>query len=151
MTKNYRFSITRVLWVVLALNLIGLILLAITYFISPVSDQEKVFAEILTVKNILVSCAKIIFHTIFFYLTINWFYALMVEKKGRDEWAKAIMLGALMLAAYYVLSHFFWENKKFQIEFNDGGQRRSITTGIMILGYFLGAIFYFIISYNNFC
>jgi two-component system, LytTR family, sensor kinase len=146
MAKNYRFSITRVFWVVITLNLIGLILLAITYFISPISDQEKVFSEILTLKNILVSCAKIVFHTLFFYLTINWFYELMVEKKGRDEWAKAIMLGALMLVVYYVLSHFFWENKKIQIEFNDGGQRRSITTGIMILGYFMGAIFYFIIS-----
>jgi two-component system, LytTR family, sensor kinase len=146
MAKNYRFSIIRVFWVILALNLFAAILLTITYIISPISDQEKVLSEILSLKNILVSCAKIVFHTIFFYFTINWFYELMVEKKGMEQWVRAIAVAILMLAVYYVLSHFFWENKKFQIEFNDGGKRRSLTTGIMIMGYFLGAILYIIIS-----
>ena len=146
MTKNYRFSITRVFWVVMTLNLVGTILLLITYFVSPITDQEKVFSEIINLKNILVSCAKIIFHTLFFYFTINWFYALMVEKKGTEQWVRAIVMAILMLAVYYTLSLLFWENKNFQIEFNERGSKRSITTGILIIGHFLGAIFYIGIS-----
>ena len=146
MKNNYRFSISRVLVVVLILNLIAVMLLAITYFISPIKDQEKVWAEIFTVRNVVVSCIKILFHTVFFFLTINWFYFLMVDKKGTEQWVRKMLLALLMLTVYYTLSHFFWDNKKFQIEFNDGGQRRSITTGIMIMGYFLGAILYIVLS-----
>ena len=85
MTKNYRYSISRVFWVILSLNIFLGIFVFIFFIVAPVSDKTQIAEEMFTWKTVISNCSRIIFTTIFYFLTINWFYALMVEKKGVED------------------------------------------------------------------
>jgi len=141
MKTGNRYSLFRVFWVVLVVNLFFTMLGLIALVITPSSDSSSL-EKILNVKTLLNTVTGIIFSTGFYYFSINAFYKLLIERKRASEFLKPVGLAVLSLIAYYTLTHLLFVSGKINFEFGESSMGRKLTIGLMIFSYTLSSLFF---------
>lgn len=144
--EKKRYHLSKVFWVVLTVNLLFLMLGIIAIFISPASNSSMGWDKILNWKSILSTCISIIFQTGFYYLTVNKYYSLWIERKKAFDFLRPTGFALLALVVYYTINHFLFVTGKINVEIRDSEMGRTLTIGLMIFSYTLSSIFFLGVS-----
>jgi two-component system LytT family sensor kinase len=152
-TIKKRFSLWRIFWVVLSLNVLLLLLAVLVMSIAPV-DKEMDWGKFSRVDFFISQCASIIFSTGFYFFTLNSFYRLMAGRASAVHFLRPIGIAILVLSAYYFLNYQFLNPKKMSITVGEEGIKEKFSLAILMLGYAMSAVFYLgaslLISYFTF-
>ena len=153
MTLKKRFSIWRIFWVVLTVNIVLLLLGVLVLSIAPV-EKELNWSKFTSFQFLVSQCVSILFSTGFYFFTLNSFHRLMVERASATHFLRPIGIAILVLIVYYFLSYQFLTPRKIAITVDEEGMKADINLGILLFGYALSAAFYLgaslLISYFTF-
>jgi two-component system LytT family sensor kinase len=136
MRAKKRYSLFNVFWVILAINLFFFILslLVVKFLQSP---EVKTASEQMFTKNAcLKQIAAIIFHTFFFYFTLNLYNKLIVEKRSALPYILYSLLFFASVLAYYCALHYFLPDKIAAT----GMEKRSF--GLFVFSFSISAVFF---------
>jgi hypothetical protein len=121
--KN-RYKLLEIFWVVTALNLMVLIIGILVIKLLQLPQTKDTYSQILTSKYLLKESISIIFQTAYFYLSLNYYNRLMVERKKATKYIQVAVICFVISYAYFFFMHKqFPEVPNEQIE---KGTRESI-------------------------
>jgi two-component system LytT family sensor kinase len=107
--SSSRYTLKKVFWVVLAVYMIFFGVGIILSFFSPYDIK---FSSFFTGEKLLRECIKIVLIVCYFYVTLNHFNKLIVERKGFFSWLPAIILAVIAVGAYHCLMYFVFHTRR---------------------------------------
>ena len=135
--KVKRFRFWKVFWVVLGLYVLLILFGVIATSLAPVNPEIKL-AELLHWKKIVGQCITFLFIVLYYYLTLNIFYNLIIHRKSAMHYIKACLVIVIVLVTWYVVyRYFFPEPEKY---------RNQMTTGVILFSHFIATVFYLGVS-----
>jgi two-component system LytT family sensor kinase len=134
LTKRYRFQ--NVLMVVCVIEAC---LFIVTFFLVKVlqvpgmkSDLENIFNRTFLLKQV----ADIIFHSLFFYFSLNYFNRLLISKKEAIFYAFTIVCLLLIAFSYFLGRHYLLPD---MVENNIN---KNVQVGVYIVSFSFSAVFF---------
>ncbi|GAA4317365.1 sensor histidine kinase [Flaviaesturariibacter amylovorans] len=137
MKTKQRFQFWNVFWVVLGLFLAGFLFTLLITSMSPVASKEFNWKELLTVNQLIYQVFTLLFVVLYYYITLNGYYRLLVNRRSFLSFLRYSILIALALIGYYVLSYHLSPQHS---------SKKQVTTGLIVVGYFMGTVFYLGVS-----
>ncbi len=135
MQAKKRYSLFNVFWVVALINLLFFILAVMIVKFIQTNDVKNTMDNLLSGKYVLKQLASILFQTGFYYLSMNHYNKMMVEK--RKAWGYIFFSLFLFVVAFgysWIMHYFFPELS--------GDKNSKITPeGIFIFSFALSAFF----------
>jgi len=136
-----RYSFGKVFWVTLAIYLFFMCVGLIAMYISPAVNKGPNWEKIFSWYNVLNQTISILFFVLFYFITLNMFYRLFAGKHKPIQFVKPIVLGFLIMGAYYAFSFLCLNNPKFKLAVDNTKVQDELTLGIMIFSYVISSIF----------
>jgi LytS/YehU family sensor histidine kinase len=135
MRAKKRYSLFNVFWVILAINLFFFLLsLIVVKFLQ--SPEVKTASEQMFTKNALLKqVAAIIFHTLFFYFTLNLYNKLIVERRSAFPYILYSLLFFASVFGYYCAVHYFLPEKIPVM-----GEQKSF--GLFVFSFSISSVFF---------
>jgi two-component system LytT family sensor kinase len=130
-----RYSLFTVFWIVAVLNIFFFIVgvLVITFLQQP--ELKNAVDHLLTAKYLLKQLVGIIFQTLFYYFSLNYYNNLMLDKKRTAPYLFASLLFLIIAFGYFCSMHYlFPETSTEQMGRNNG-------LGIYIFSFSISAFF----------
>ena len=136
MLAKKRYSLLSVFWAILAINVFFFILslIVVKFLQSPEvkTASEQMFTQTALHKQL----AAIVFHTFFFYFTLNLYNKLIVEKRSALPYILYSLLFFAVVFGYYCAVHYFLPEK---MPVNVGEQK---SFGLFIFSFSLSSVFF---------
>jgi two-component system LytT family sensor kinase len=134
MFKNYRYGFWKVFWVVLGFYFLFTIIGIIAITISPATVGKGFdWHELVTWHAIISQIVKLFFSVVFYWIGVNTYYKLIIEKKGFVEYIKFSVIAAVVLLVFYWLCMLFIPK--------DQDIQKNITKPLIIFSFILATIF----------
>lgn len=138
-----RFRFWRTFWSILAIY-VGLTLIAvIVVFLSPAEMVKKIhFDKSFSINYLISQGFSFIFCTLFFYFSLNAFYALIAQRKSFIHYVKPGVIAFLSVGAYDFLSYLYTVKMKMvvQVGVSTGGSEGPVP--FLVFAYSLGALMF---------
>ncbi len=148
MRAKKRYSLFNVFWVILAINIFFFILsvIVVKFLQSP---ETKAASEQLFTKNAcLREIATVIFHTFFFYIALNLYNKLIVEKRSALPYILYSLCFFGGVFGYYCAVHYFLPEKM-----PVSGINEQKSFGLFIFSFSISSVFFvclaLLIAYLN--
>ena len=138
--RSPRYSIARVFWIVLAVYLVFTIIGVIAMFIVPISEHQSRLDKFLDWRNLVSQLVGVIFYTVFYYFTINYFYKNLKRKTEAWAWIKPIAIGMLIQALYFFTTWQINASADAEIEV-DGKVYDQYSPALLIFSYVMSVLF----------
>ncbi|NOT91457.1 sensor histidine kinase [Ferruginibacter sp.] len=138
MLVKKRYSLLTVFGVVLLINLSLFILgyLIIKYLKTP--GMEETSAKLLSINTLLREVCALVFYTLFFYFSLNYFNKLMLQRKAALHY-----IGYCALLFVVVLGYFFALNYMLPQNINvQNGIDKSKTFALYLFSYSISSVFF---------
>ncbi|MDB5207756.1 MAG: hypothetical protein JWR72_2831 [Flavisolibacter sp.] len=137
-----RYSLGRVFWVTLAIYLFFMVVGLVAMYVSPAMNKAPNWQKIFSWQNVLNQVISILFFVVFYFITLNMFYRLIIGKHKPVQFIQPVVLSFLMIGGYYAISFFCFTNTKFEVSVNEGKTLEDqLTLGVMIFSYVISSIF----------
>lgn len=138
MKTNKRYGFWKVFWVVLAVyilfTLIGVIVITLVPMPAPGPTLEDMFSG----KHLLSQLVNFVFAVFYYYFSVNFFYGLMLEKKGVLNYLKVVLVAGFVFGLYYALTFTYLTPEKFAKE--------NMPFGLAVFSYTVATVLYIGIS-----
>lgn len=125
-----RYTIKKIFWVVAAAYLCGFVLGIIG---SQVSPYEIKVSSFFTWKKLIREVIGLILLTAYFYLTLNHFNKLIIERKKMSAWMPGLVISAVSVAGYQAMMYFTFHTKAEM----DG----KVTVPVLVFSYTISVLF----------
>lgn len=143
MNIHKRYKFWRVLWIVLSINLFFALLGVIMISLSPALSKEFNLGKLWNLRLIAGQFAGVLFSALFFYISLNAFYALFAERKNFIFFLKPVLLASLAVAIYYVFSFYVLGKQSIGMSVGDSKiTHENVPIVLMFIAYIMGTIFY---------
>ncbi|MEO5890332.1 MAG: histidine kinase [Ferruginibacter sp.] len=130
-----RYPFLTVFVVVLVLNLFFSLLSLFVLFLVGSDESASELNEFLTRDSLLRKTSNIIFLSVFYYFTLNYFNKLMVEKKATGHYLRVSVAMVVIVFIYLFSLNYFSPQEAIM-----DGKKRSL--GILIFSFVTLSIFY---------
>jgi len=139
MRNKKRYAFFTVFWVVLALNIVFTIIGLLVAQLTP--EMKSAAEHVFTAARLLRQAAVIVFETLFYYCSLNYYNKLIVERRKAIYYIGYSMLLFVIMFGFYSGESYFFPEK---IAVN--GMNNKTNSGLFIFSYSLSAIFFTCIS-----
>ena len=107
-TKNQRYTLRKVFWIVTAVNLFFFFLAVVMVAISSIAGQAFDWASMFSAASIAKEIVSIVATTLFFWFTLNYFHGLMAQKSRWTRYLPIILIAMAVITCYqFLLNHTF--------------------------------------------
>jgi len=104
MFRNKRYHFWRVFWVVLAVYALLIVFAIISTAIVPGAlPKTELFKKYLGWKALLVETGNIFYFALFYFVMLNVYYLLIVQKRNAIEYIKYSLLAVFLIAVYFTV------------------------------------------------
>ena len=134
MTKRYRLQ--KVLMVVFVIEACLLILSIFLVKVLQVPGLNKDLGHIFNRMFLLKQVVDVIFHSLFFYFSLNYFNALILAKKKAPSYAFAILFFLLLAFSYFLGRYFALP------DMNENNINKNVQFGIYLFSFSISAFFF---------
>jgi two-component system, LytTR family, sensor kinase len=142
MFKSFkRYSLKGVFWIVLAVYAVGLILLMVLFFYSPMSNKELAYERFGSWSNILDQVVTALFYTFYYWVTLNMFYNALAGKDDKYAYARTIALSVLMIGLHTAVSAMITDDLTVGIEINNKKVESKTTNELIVVGFVFNCLF----------
>lgn len=138
--RKTRYKFARVFWVVMALYMVGLMIGIAAVYLTPAVDKLPNWNRFFSWQNLLSQGFSFVTSTVFFYVTMNWFYRLILQRQNWVRFIQPAVLAFVYMAVYYVISFWFISGHKKDIPIS-GKPNEQLTVGLMIFSYVIATFF----------
>ena len=136
-----RFAFKRVFWVTLGFTIFFQIVGLIFMYMSPAMNTAPNWQKIVSWKNGVNQLISLLFYALFYFVTLNMFYRLFAGKHKTDRFIRPVVIGLLILGAYFAASFWFLRLAKLEITFNDTKVTPDLTLQILLFSYLVTSLF----------
>ena len=140
-----RFRFWRTFWSILAIY-VGLTLIAIiVIFLSPAQMEKKFhFDQSFTINYLISQCAAVVFCTLFFYFSLNVFYALIAQRRSFAHYIKPGVIAFLSVGIYDAATYFYSVKSKMVVRMgvDTGSAEGTLPVSFLLFAYSLGALMF---------
>jgi sensor histidine kinase YesM len=136
-----RFGFGRVFWVSTGIYLFFTVVGLVAMYVSPAMNTGPNWEKVLSLYNLVSQVASVLFFSAFYFVTLNLFHRLFAGKHKTVQFVKPVVIGSLMLAAYYSINFYFMKMSKFQFSVGDKPMENEMTLGIMVFSYVISSLF----------
>ena len=144
---NYkkRFRFWKTFWSFLAIY-VGLTLIAfIVIFLSPAQFEKKFhFDQSFTIKYLISQCMGFVFFTLFFYFSLNAFYALIAQRRSFIHYIKPAVIAFLSIGIYDAAAYFYSVKTKIVVGMgvDTGNAGGLLPVSFLLFTYSIGALMF---------
>lgn len=110
-------------------------------YVSPAMNTAPNWNKIFSWQNGVNQLISIAFYILFYFITLNMFYRLFAGKHPTTRFIAPVVIGLLILGAYFVASFLFFRLSKFQLTFNDARVSPELTLEVFLFGYVVSSLF----------
>lgn len=135
MQTKKRYSLKTVFLLVLALNIFLSVLSFITVLFIKAPEGNEALKELFTLTGLAKQAASIVFQTLFYYFSLNYFNSLMVQKKPAAYYLLFCFLLTFVAFGYFWIMQYLYPQKTSM----DDSAR---TARILMFSFAISAIFF---------
>lgn len=144
---NYkkRFRFWRTFWSILAIYVCLTLIAFIVIFLSPAELEKKFhFDQSFTIKYLISQCAAVVFCTLFFYFSLNAFYARIAQRKSFTHYVKPGVIAFLSVGFYDAATYFYSVKTKIVtgMGVDTGNTGGSLPVSFLLFTYSIGALMF---------
>lgn len=137
--QKKRFSFGRVFWAVTGIYLFFTVVGLVAMYVSPAMNTGPNWEKVFSLYNLANQVASVAFFSVFYFVTLNLFHRLFAGKHHTAKFVKPVVIGSLMLAAYYSMNFYLMKIARFNLSVNN--IENEMTPGIMVFSYVLSSLF----------
>lgn len=134
-----RYAFGRVFWVVLGIYVLFTLIGIVAMAMSPANTALQ-WEKFYSWQNLVSQVCSFLFYTVFYFVSLNLFYRLFAARRPWHDFIKPVLLAFGMTAVYFLVSYFLISRKLIQVSV-DGRTETEVTTGLIVFGYAMGALF----------
>lgn len=110
-------------------------------YVSPAMNTAPNWAKIFSWQNGVNQLISLFFYVLFYFVTLNMFYRLFAGKHTTGRFIRPVVIGFLILAAYFAASFLFLRLSKFEITFSNASLDSELTLQVFIFSYLMSSVF----------
>ena len=135
MGAKKRYSLFNVFWVVVTLNLLLFIMAFVIIKFLQTNDVKNTMDNLLSAKYLLKSLASVIFQTLFYYFSMNYYNQMMLTKKKTGSYIIVSLCLFVIAFAYFWIMHYLFP------EMSGDKDGKATPEGIFIFSFVISAVF----------
>lgn len=135
-----RFQFWPVFWVVLALYIFFTLIGIVGLYVSPGANTAPNWEKVLSLANLISQIVSFLFYSLFFYLTLNFFYSLIAQRRSWTTFLQPVMVSFLLMAFYFAINYFFITRHSLRLSVG-GKAPEQLTAGLVLFGYAMASFF----------